>query len=241
MPYKAFDIDGIGQVKVFKRRGNRSLRLTIAADGAVRVSIPMWAPYQAGASFAQSRRSWIAAQSKRSRDLLAHGQQIGKTHRLVFEQSALVREVKTSVRKAEVVVTYRFDQTNEDAEVQAAAQAASWRALRQQSQQLLGQRLANLAQVHGFSYRSFKVKRMKTRWGSCDQYGNIVLNLFLVQLPWDYIDYVIVHELVHTRALNHGPDFWQLFETHLPDARQLKREMRKYQPALLTGASSAVN
>lgn len=233
MPYKEIELHGIGKVKLYKRRGNRSLRLTVAADGTVRVTMPVWAPYQAGAAFAESRRSWILAHNKSQSELLINGQPIGKTHRLFFEQSALVQTVKTSVRRAEVVVTHRFDQLSTDDDVQAAAQTASWRALRTQSRVLLGKRLSQLAGTHGFSYHSLTIKRMKTRWGSCDQHGNIVLNLFLVQLPWEYIDYVIIHELTHTRVLNHGPDFWQEFERHLPDARALKRQMKRFQPTLI--------
>ena len=236
MPYKEIDIADIGKIKIYKRRGNRSLRLTVAADGTVRVTMPTWAPYNAGAAFAASRRNWIIAHSKPHTSLLTSGQQIGKTRRLFFEQSALVRSVKTNVRSASVVITHRYDQLSSDEEVQAAAQAASWRALRSEAQQLLGRRLEQLATVHGFSYRSLAIKRMKTRWGSCDQHANIVLNLFLVQLPWEFIDYVILHELAHTRALNHGPDFWHELEAHLPGARSLKRQMKDFHPTVLTRA-----
>ncbi len=238
MPFKEFDIHGIGKVKIYKRRGSRNVRLTVAADGAVRVTVPYWAPYQAGANFAASRRAWIAAQGRQKGTSLQPGQIIGKSHHLFFEQSATVDMPKTSVKRGQIVVVYRFDQTAEDPDVQAAAVAASWRALRQQTRQLLGKRLAELAQAHGFVYRSFAAKRMKTRWGSCDQHGNIVLNIFLVQLPWEYIDYVILHELVHTQALNHGPDFWRLLESHLPGARAQKRAMKQFQPALFPTAPS---
>lgn len=234
MPYKEIDIADIGKIKIYKRRGNRSLRLTVAADGTVRVTMPTWAPYHAGAAFAASRRNWIIAHSKLQTNLLTNGQQIGKTRHLFFEQSALVHAIKTNVRSASVVITHRYDQLSSDEDVQAAAQAASWRALRSEAQQLLGKRLDQLASAHGFSYRSLAIKRMKTRWGSCDQHANIVLNLFLVQLPWEFIDYVILHELAHTRALNHGPDFWRELEAQLPAARALKRRMREYHPMLLT-------
>jgi predicted metal-dependent hydrolase len=72
--------------------------------------------------------------------------------------------------------------------------------------------------------------RLKGRWGSCDQDKNIVLNLFLMQLPWQLIDYVLLHELCHTMHLDHGPGFWQTFLMHKPTAKDLRREIRHYQP-----------
>lgn len=240
MPYKEFEVNGIGTVKLYKRKGTRSLRLTVVADGHVRVTMPMWAPYQAGLAFATSRRAWIQAQARPGTAELQHGAYIGKTHRLVFQQDVATSTVKTSVRRAEVVVTYNPRQTATDKAVQAAAQAACWRALRSQSLQLLGRRLEQLAAGHNLTYKSLSIKRLKSRWGSCDQHGNIVLNLFLVQLPWEYIDYVILHELTHTVALNHGPDFWHVLETHLPNARKLRRDMKAYQPTLLVAREEAM-
>ena len=51
-------------------------------------------------------------------------------------------------------------------------------------------------------------------------------------LPWDLIDYVIMHELSHTKALHHGSDFWKVFESVMPDAKKRRKEMKNYKPAL---------
>lgn len=234
MPYKEFRIDGVGTVKVYRRKGNRSMRLTVSGDGSIRVSLPMWAPYQAGAAFAASRRSWITRQAQRlPAAILIQGQQIGKAHHLRFQPSPVVAAAKASVRGTTIVTTYHPRQHIDDPAVQAVAHAACVRALRIQATELLGRRLQQLADLHDITYGSLSIKRMKTRWGSCDQHRHIVLNLFLVQLPWEYIDYVILHELAHTKALNHGPAFWQVLEEWLPNARRLRDAMRAYQPTLL--------
>src|SRR5690242_575588 len=104
MPYKEFDVDGIGMVKVYKRRGNRSLRLTVAADGKVSVSIPVWAPYQAGLTFTMAKRTWILAQARQESELLRPGQAIGKLHRLQFVADPTAKSIRTSVRQAVVMV-----------------------------------------------------------------------------------------------------------------------------------------
>lgn len=232
MPYKEFDVSGIGKIKIYKRRGSRSLRLTVAADGSIRVSIPYWTPYQAGLAFTVSRKSWITAQSRVEPLSLTNGMPVGKTRTLRFVPSTDAAGVKTSVRPTEVIVTYNLRLSVADETVQAAAQSACYRALKAEATKLLTPRLNELAAHFGFSYRSLSIKRMKSRWGSCDQRQNIVLNLFLMQLPWEYIDYVILHELTHTRALHHGPDFWQKFEAVLPNARRMRKAMRSYRPVL---------
>ncbi|MGH7192412.1 MAG: M48 metallopeptidase family protein, partial [Candidatus Saccharimonadales bacterium] len=100
------------------------------------------------------------------------------------------------------------------------------------AERLLPQRLAAVAEAHGFDYGGVHIKRLKSRWGSCDQDGMIVLNLFLMQLPWEYIDYVLLHELMHTRIMRHGPDFWQAMAELQPDVKALRGRLREYRPAL---------
>jgi predicted metal-dependent hydrolase len=232
MPSKDFMLDGLS-VKIYKRRGNRNLRLSINPAGQVRVSIPAWAPYKAGLDFARSRQAWIAAQRPQPHRLV-HGQAIGKAHHLEFVAKTGVIKPVSRMQDSLVVVKHPPALLASSAEVQAVAREAGVRALRRQAEQLLPQRLATLATRHGFSYRAVSIKRLKGRWGSCDQRGNIVLNLFLMQLPWPLIDYVLLHELTHTKVLRHGPDFWSAMSAVLPDAKSLRREMHDYQPRLMS-------
>ena len=60
---------------------------------------------------------------------------------------------------------------------------------------------------------------MKTRWGSFSPQGRITLNLWLITMPVDCLDYVIMHELCHCKISGHGPRFWKLLERFLPDCR----------------------
>jgi predicted metal-dependent hydrolase len=233
MPFKAFDVQGIGKVTVYKRRGNRNLRLRVTGNGTVKISIPWWTPYQAGLDFLLSRQQWIATQAPKTTALLTEGLVVGTLRHLHFVTDPAKQAVSTSVRKSEVVVSYGPLQTWSDTVIQKAAQTACWRALKNEATQVLIPRLNELVRIHNCMYTTIRIKRMTSRWGSCDQRQNIVLNLFLVQLPMQYIDYVILHELAHTKALNHGPDFWHVFEAMLPNARTLKRQMRAYRPELM--------
>lgn len=233
MAFKQFALDEQTSVTIYKRRANRSLRLSIASDGAVRVSIPTWAPYRAGLEFARSRHEWIRSQQQPT-IVLTDGQAVGKAHRLRFAPDAAAKKISSRVKPGEVVVTHPLTLASTSAEVQAVATTAAIRALRGQAEQLLPQRLAKLAELHDFSYESVAIKQLRGRWGSCDQHTHIVLNLFLMQLPWDLIDYVLLHELTHTKALKHGPSFWQAMAEVLPDVNARKKAMRDYKPVLVS-------
>ncbi len=217
-------------VTVHKRRTNRNLRLTIGAGGEVRVSIPAWAPYKVGVDFASSRQDWIVSR-QRPVAYLKDGQAVGKAHRLSL-LPVVTHKASGRVSDGAVTVRYPANLKPTSPAVQAAARQAAERALRSQARQLLPQRLAVLATAHGFKYGKVSVKRLKSRWGSCDQHGNIVLNIFLMQLPWDLVDYVLLHELVHTVVLKHGPDFWQAMDKVLPDAKARRRRLHDFHPVL---------
>ncbi len=231
MAHKQFTLENGLKVTIYKRKSNRSLRLTLTPNGEVRVTIPLWAPYGAGLSFAESRQAWIMAQS-RPLLLAVNGQLIGKAHHLVLQPSLEAAKVRSRVGAGQVIVTYPQDMAASSPEVQTAARRAAVRALRSQAEQLLPQRLASLAAKHGFTYASVSVKQLKSRWGSCDHQQNIVLNLYLMQLPWEHIDYVLLHELTHTRILRHGPEFWRAMERILPQAAVYRKAVQAYQPVL---------
>jgi hypothetical protein len=95
MATKQVDIPQIGTVTLYKRRGNRSLRLSVGADGEIRVSIPSWVPYKAGEEFARAKADWIVAHRKPPAAGLQHGQSVGKAHHLQFTPSALATRVST--------------------------------------------------------------------------------------------------------------------------------------------------
>ncbi len=97
---------------------------------------------------------------------------------------------------------------------------------------LLKRRLAELAAAHGFAYNRVFIKNQKTLWGSCSSRDNINLNVNLVRLPDELRDYVLAHELVHTRHKHHGPAFWKALDAIVGDSKTLRRKLRQYRPAV---------
>ena len=98
----------------------------------------------------------------------------------------------------------------------------------------LVRRLAELAARHGYSYNRVFVRNQKTRWGSCSSANNINLNINLVRLPPELMDYTILHELVHTRVKNHSSRFWAILGRHVPDAKVVDQQLNRYS-SLLAG------
>ena len=230
MATKVIELEGIGQVTLVKRRGNRSLRLSVTHSG-VRVSMPTWTPFSAGQAFALTNSVWIQQQlAKQERPLLESGQRIGKLHYLRFEQVLGGQSIASRVTATEVVVRLQHGEVIDDSQVQERAHKACVRALKREAERLLPPRLQSLAEKHDKTYSSVVIKQLKRRWGSCDSHQAIALNVFLMELPWEYIDYVLLHELAHTQQMNHGPAFWQVLVAMEPRARDLGRVLRKHQP-----------
>jgi len=100
---------------------------------------------------------------------------------------------------------------------------------RGQARSKLLRRTREIAQTYGYSYNRIFIRSQRTRWGSCSSKNNISLNIKLVKIPEELIDYVIVHELVHTRIKNHKIDFWNEIKVVLPNAKSLDLKLKKYQ------------
>jgi len=231
MPGKQFDIDGIGPITVYKRKRAKNLRLSLAADGSIRLSMPYWTPYAAGLSFVKSRKVWIL--KSRPAVIPANfesGDTIGKFHTLRIDKGNH-SAVRISLKANEVTVKIPSGLTQADQE--AAIRKAAERALKKEATENLTKRLAAFAHQHGYEYSEVAIKKMKTRWGSCSSSKKITLNIFLMQLPWELIDFVILHELAHTKQMNHGEKFWAELGKHFENPKKMQKMVRNYKPAIL--------
>ena len=94
-------------------------------------------------------------------------------------------------------------------------------------------RLDELSEKHDIPYNRVFIRNQKTRWGSCSAKNNISLNLKLVNLPEELIDYTIRHELVHTRIKNHSKEFWAELNRFIGNAKELDKKFNKYKILLL--------
>lgn len=98
---------------------------------------------------------------------------------------------------------------------------------------LLIKRVAELAKQYDFTYNRIFIRNQRTRWGSCSSRNNISLNIKLVQLPDNLINYIILHELLHTRIRNHSRDFRAELNKLVGCGKTLKSEVRSYHLGLM--------
>ena len=99
---------------------------------------------------------------------------------------------------------------------------------KQVAKKFLEGRINELAGKFGFVYSKVTIRNQKTRWGSCSSNNNINLNMQLMNIPSHLIDYVLLHELVHTVVKNHSPLFWVTLDRYVGNAKAIDKELKKY-------------
>ena len=94
--------------------------------------------------------------------------------------------------------------------------------------QFLINRINKLADKYGFTFNKISIRNQKTRWGSCSRKNNISLNIQLMRLSNSLIDYVILHELVHTVVKNHSILFWNTLDIYVDNAKKINKRLKQY-------------
>jgi predicted metal-dependent hydrolase len=97
--------------------------------------------------------------------------------------------------------------------------------LKQKANHILAPWLERIANRTGLSYRQVTVRLQRSRWGSCSSRQHINLNARLLLVAPELVDYLLIHELCHTRELNHSGRFWSLVERHCPEYKVLDRRL----------------
>jgi len=105
------------------------------------------------------------------------------------------------------------------------------RDLRGRAKRELPARLLELAAVHGLAVTRVSVRNQRWRWGSCSRNGHICLNWRLIQMPDSVRDYVMIHELIHLKRMDHSPKFWKLVAQACPDFEAARAWLRRSRPA----------
>jgi predicted metal-dependent hydrolase len=108
----------------------------------------------------------------------------------------------------------------------AALSADIEREFRDLAKRELPARLLELAAEHGLTVSRVSVRNQRWRWGSCSRKGHICLNWRLIQMPDSVRDYVMVHELMHLKRMDHSPKFWRLVAQVCPDFKTARAWLR---------------
>lgn len=129
-------------------------------------------------------------------------------------------------------VKYEGDQLQislTEKESSASTEAIVFGALKALAKDYLNKRTQELGQWTGSSFGTIRVKNIRSKWGSCSSKSNLNFNWHLIFLPDPLIDYIIIHELMHLRELNHSPKFWTWVEKFYPNYKAAEKAIRDYE------------
>ena len=233
MTEETLHIDGIN-ITLFKSNRAKSLNITIKPFTGVRVSVPKSVSFKKAKSIVEQRMDWIKKhlpRMQKAEDLFTvfdwDTEFKTREHVLTIVQSEK-ETLRATVRNCTIKIDIPKGMDISENQVQEEIRKGIERAWRREAKAWLPGRLEELAKKHGFNYKQVTIKNAKTRWGSCSADNNINLSLHLMRLPDHLIDYVILHELVHTKIKNHSPHFWQLLDQVTGNARKLDREVKEF-------------
>lgn len=228
---KTILLDDIGEVTIKTSSRAKRLILAIQPDGTPRVTAPPGVPMIFVKKFIKQNTTWLKKHSNpQIRPYFMPGDMIGQYHKLRFKTGT---KLSSRVGDEAIVISLPENLHLESPSVQAEVKKAATRALRRQAEEILPSRLYEYAQTHGYRFEEVRCKALKTRWGSCSSEKIINLNIWLMQLPDDLVEYVLIHELTHLRHQHHQPAFWSDVAAILPDYKQRRKQLKLYRPALL--------
>lgn len=175
------------------------------------------------------RKKLIAAQQKLSKSIFDLNYQIqADCFKLSFISGKGEQFLAHAARgKMEIVCPQNAN--FEDENLQLWLRKVIEEALKKNAKLILPARLRQLSLDYGFSYSTVKINSSKGRWGSCSAGKNINLSYYMILLPQHLIDYVILHELSHTKEMNHGERFWAILNQCTDGkALALRKELKSY-------------
>lgn len=222
-----------GEIKIRKNKLARSVKLSVGVDGSLRASIPYYSPEFAVRRLVNGNRDEIRKMlaTHNAKNSYQDGDLIGKTHAL-FLRKFSGEEIKISNEGNQILVQIPQELAFENPLVQSEIRKTVSKILRKQAKAYLPRRIDFLAEKYGFSFEKLRFSHTGTRWGSCSSSGTISLNIALMNLPHHLIDYVIIHELCHTRQMNHSSKFWQEVEKYCPDYKKYVQEIKQFSPSI---------
>lgn len=217
------------------RRSARAsqVRIRVAPDGRLRASLPLYAPVFLVKRLVKASRPQLRSMltEHQSSVIFTHGMQVGKSYTLIV-RPVLAIAVSAKRHGQQIIVSTPKNADIESPAVQRVIRDEVIEALRTEAKSYLPKRLAFLAEKHGFSYEKVRFSHSSGRWGSCNTNGTISLNIALMKLPFELIDYVILHELAHTVEMNHSRAFWTLVEQADPAYKAHKNALKNETPSI---------
>ena len=201
---------------------SKNIKISLKQDNTILVTMPVYCPYKAAREFLLSNFEKIKGFKKEENFL-------SKDLKTKFETLKIIESdtLKVETKKNIVYFYYPNDVDFNSEIVQDKLKEAYLKALKIEAKNYLPDRLNYLAKKYAFSYRKVSLRNQKTRFGSCSYFNDISLNINLMRYDFDCIDYVIIHELCHTRVKNHSEKFWIEVGNLIPNYKAIKRKLKQ--------------
>jgi predicted metal-dependent hydrolase len=207
----------------------RSLRarrylLRLDADGTARLVIPRRGSQAEALRFLERSRTWLERRHQRwlAQRIERHPWHDGAT--FLFRGELVPIRITDDLFGSTVTFAGEvLRQVGPAADYRAAIQ----KHLRALAECELPARTRELAREHGITIRRVTVRAQKTRWGSCSASGTISLNWRLIHAPPFVQDYLIIHELMHRRQMNHSARYWNLVAETFPRWREAEAWLKQ--------------
>ncbi|MFP4024922.1 MAG: M48 family metallopeptidase [Thiohalospira sp.] len=234
MAEKIMYVEGIGDVKFRKNKRSKNISISMRPGRGILVTFPFFVSYHSAKKIAEQKKEWINTQwpkieALENKSTVFTENTTFKTRTRQLKISKHNKNtIKTTVTDHLIEIEYPAVENIYSPQFQEAIKKSIIKALRFEAKEYLPKRVEFLAKKYNFNYRNIYIKNNKTLWGSCSGINNINLNLHLVRLPDHLIDYIIIHELCHTREKNHGKKFWNLMDSILGNARLYSKELKRY-------------
>lgn len=220
-----------GTITIRRNPRSRQVRIRVAPDGTLKASMPPYTPLIFLKRMVKTSREELRAMIAASipKTVYADGQAIGTRHTLVVRNGAALGVAR---RGRTITVSLPEHLTLQSPEVEQLLRAAVIKALRIEAKEYLPKRLEQLARAMECQYGRVRFSHASSRWGSCSSAGTISLNIALMKLPLHLIDYVLIHELAHTKEMNHSADFWDIVARYDPDYKKHRSEIQSATPSI---------
>lgn len=230
---ESIEVAGIGLVKVRKGANIKYLSVRIAPGRGIWVNVPYGVSRRQVENFLEEKREWMlksGAEMRMYEEDTGMGLRIGaeiktKLHVLKIVGTA---DAKPSYRIEQNMITLSVPQHVVFSRIEKVVARFLIEIYTMEARQYLPQRVKEYAERYGFTYHRLTFRDNISNWGSCSFENNISLNIKLMKLPDEIIDYVILHELCHTVEKNHSAAFWKLVGKVCPEYALLRSRLRKY-------------
>jgi predicted metal-dependent hydrolase len=197
------------------RTKRKSIALIIKPDGSLVIRAPLKATKAQILALIEKQAEWICTRQEAARAAYARTRPVEFVDGEGFLFLGKVYPLQVVERAGKALVFKDGFFLDKGSRVKARDLFTAW--YRKQARRVFEEKVARAAARYTFAYKRVKITSAEKRWGSCNSLGTLSFPWRLVMAPEEVIDYVVVHELVHTVIRNHGKEFWGRVREIVPD------------------------